>query len=48
MPPRASGAAGNAVAFALAAVPYLAVAGWLVGSRSWPARSDPVKSAVTG
>ncbi len=43
-----AGAAGNGVAFALAALPYLAVAGWLVGSRWWRARPAPGKSAVTG
>ena len=31
-------AAGNAVAFAAAAVPYLAVACWLVSSPTWTER----------
>jgi MFS family permease len=33
-----AGAAGNAVAFALAALPYLAVACWLVSSPTWTER----------
>ncbi|RZU75639.1 MFS transporter [Micromonospora kangleipakensis] len=43
-----AGAAGNGIAFALAALPYLAVAGWLVGSRSWRDAPAPGKSVVTG
>ncbi|SCG70783.1 MFS transporter [Micromonospora inositola] len=34
-----AGAAGNAVAFAVAALPYLAVAAWLAGSPAWRART---------
>ncbi|PWR16402.1 MFS transporter [Micromonospora sicca] len=43
-----AGAAGNAVAFALAALPYLAVAGRLVCSRPSRARPAAGKSVVTG
>lgn len=44
-----AGAGGNAVAFAVAALPYLAVAGWLLGSRSGRVQRRSLdRSVVTG